>query len=74
MKQSRSLKNKDISRLILFLFITASDVPLFSFSAFYKYCLAVIGFLSLSTSLREKSLTTHRKFGKYLAISSGSFS
>ena len=63
-KQSLSLKKSVISRLILFLFITASEVPFFSLSAFSKYYFAVIGFFSSSTSLREKSRTTHRKLGK----------
>jgi hypothetical protein len=40
--------------------------------AFSKYSFGVIEFPIVSSSRNEKSLTTHRKAGKYLATSSGS--
>ena len=73
-KQSLSLKKCLISLLIRFLVSTLSEVPFWDCKAFSKYSRWLIGLPILSSKRREKSLTTQRNEGKYLAISSGSHS
>ena len=53
--------------LILFLLVTAVDVPSWYYKAFYKYYFEVIFYPILSTIWRVKSLTTHKNDGKWAA-------
>ena len=74
MTQSLSAKKLLSKRLILFFWSTDSEKPFYDYKAFSRYSLALIGSPSLSTSYKEKSLTTHMNEGKYLANSWGSIS
>ena len=63
-KQSFSLKKPLIIRRTRFLLSIVSEIPCFSASAFSKYFFDVISFPFLSSNLKAKSLTTHKKEGK----------
>ena len=69
MKQSLSLKKLMSSFLMLFFLITMSDVPFWSFRAFYRYYWGLIFLPFSSSSLRAKSLTSHIKVGKQFRMS-----
>lgn len=73
MKQSRSLKKLISSFLMLFLRMTKSELPFWSFKAFYKYSWGVIFLPFSSSSLKAKSLTNHKNVGKQFKISCLSF-
>lgn len=72
--QSLSLKKCLMRRLIRFFYSMLSLEPFYCWRACSKYCLEVMAVPVVSRRRREKSRTTHRKEGKYFAISSGSHS
>lgn len=72
-EQSLSLKKLISSFLILFFLTTISELPVWNFKAFSRYYFGKIVFPSRSSNLKAKSLTSHKKLGKQLKISSMSF-